>query len=118
MTYEVTSTASGTSDQFQGQPDQIAKILGDACSDGGRDIIYFCEDDSDGDVHAVDQTGKYYTIVQGQSYGCETTGLTFSPDAKMMYVTFQCQSAILQIWRQDGCSFGLDPVLDIKYHNS
>ncbi|KAL7559353.1 hypothetical protein ACA910_009359 [Epithemia clementina (nom. ined.)] len=115
-TFEVTSTVSGTSDEFQGQPDQIAKILGDACSAGGRDIIYFCEDNADGDVHAVDQTGNYYTIVQGKSYGCETTGLTFSPDATMMYVTFQCQSAILQIWREDGCAFGLDPVLDIKYH--
>ncbi|KAL7559355.1 hypothetical protein ACA910_009361 [Epithemia clementina (nom. ined.)] len=116
LTFEVTSTASGTADEFQGQPDQIAKILGDACSAGGRDIIYFCEDSADGDVHAVDQTGNYFTIVQGQSYGCETTGLTFSPDATMMYVTFQCQSAILQIWREDGCAFGLDPVLDIKYH--
>ena len=116
MNFSVTSTSSGTRDEFKGQPDQIAKILGDADSAGGRDIVYFCEDNPDGDVHAIDDTKQYYIILHGMDYNCETTGLTFSPDATRMYVAFQCVSAILQIEREDGCSFGLDPVLDIKYH--
>ncbi|KAL7559348.1 hypothetical protein ACA910_009355 [Epithemia clementina (nom. ined.)] len=102
-------------DEFLGAPDQIAKILGDQTS-GGQDIVDFCKVSVDGDVHAVDQTGNYYTSMHGVDYGCETAGLTFSPYATTMYLTFQCKSAILQIWREDGCSFGLDPVMDIKYH--
>ncbi len=40
-------------------------------------------------VHARDQDGNFYTIINGGEYDSETTGLAFSPDNKHMYVAYQ-----------------------------
>ena len=126
-TYESSSTESGAFDE---QPDQVARIVGD-------DILYFCEDGGPGKggVHARDgSTGRsypvrksnftchrpsssphrFFTVLDGSSYGSETTGLAFSPDKKRMYVSFQ-GFGIFEITRDDGRVFD-GATLDIKYH--
>jgi len=109
-TYTVSSTASGA---FNRQPDQIAHIL----NDKGSDILYFTEDGGeDCDVHGRDSTGQFYTILKGPGFNTETTGLAFSPDARVMYVAFQGPSAIFQVQRTDGCTFG-GGMVDVHYHN-
>ncbi|KAL7450438.1 hypothetical protein ACHAWC_002356 [Mediolabrus comicus] len=101
------STVSGA---FDKQPDQIQKIVGDT------NFLYFCEDGgSSCDIHGRNTNGDFFTIVRGDGYATETTGLAFSPDHKFMYVSFQENSNIYAFWRTDGLSF--DAVkADIKYH--
>ena len=108
-TFSVSSTVSGA---FDGQPDQVARLL-----EGDEDILYFCEDvGASGGVHGRDSTGKYYTILQaGQNLVGETTGVTFSPGNMFMYVSFQQAGRIFEISRVDGKPFG-GKRLDIKYH--
>ena len=106
-TWVVSSTVSGA---FDKQPDQIAKIVGDT------GFLYFCEDGgSSSDIHGRDSNGDFFTIVRGDGYGTETTGLAFSPDNKYMYVSFQGNSNIYAFWRTDGLDFGAVKA-DIKYH--
>lgn len=108
-TWSVSSTASGA---FDLEPDQLARVLGDG------DILYFCEDGGDDcDIHGRDQTGNYFTIVEGIGYSAETTGLAFSPDAMFMYVAFQTDSNIYSFWRTDGLPFN-GTVADTKYHSA
>lgn len=58
--YERYSTESGA---FDGQPDQIQRVLGDTAQD---DILYFCEDDGAANgVHGRDSSGNFYTILEG-----------------------------------------------------
>lgn len=40
-------------------------------------------------MHARDQDGNFYTILNGGMYSSETTGLAFSPDNKHMYLSYQ-----------------------------
>ena len=109
QTWSISSTVSG---QFNLQPDQLGRILGDA------DTIYFCEDGgSDCDIHARDSNGQYYTIVEGTGYSTETTGLAFSPDNKFMYVAFQGNSNVYSFWRLDGLPFGAMEA-GTKYHSA
>lgn len=78
--------------------------------------LYFCEDGgSNCDVHARDATGQYYTIIRGDGYSTENTGLAFSPDNMFMYVAFQGNSNIYSFWREDGLPFG-GLVAYTKYH--
>lgn len=110
--YERYSTESGA---FEGQPDQIRKIVGDSRQD---DFVYFCEEasgDGTNGVHARDAAGNFFTILDA-NLG-ETTGLDFSPDKKRMYVSFQHAGKIFEITRLDGYAFGGNR-LDIKYHNT
>jgi len=110
-TYERSSTESGA---FNNQPDQIARILSD---DPENDMLYFCEDGgSDCGLHARDNDGNYFSIIDGPGYGTETTGLGFSPDNKRMYISFQSPGIIFEITRTDGYPFGAHR-LDIKYHS-
>jgi secreted PhoX family phosphatase len=108
-TWMSSSTVSGA---FDKQPDQIQKVVGD------NEFLYFCEDGgSSSDVHGRNSNGDFFTIVRGDGYGTETTGLAFSPDNKFMYVSFQENSNIYAFWRTDGLSF--DAVkADIKYHDA
>lgn len=104
-----TSTVSGA---FDLQPDQLAQIIGDG-------ILYFCEDGgANCDIHGRNvETGEYYTIVTGDGYDSETTGLGFSPDNMFMYVAFQEDSNIYSFWREDGKPFD-GAVAYTKYHTS
>lgn len=84
MTYTRSGTQSGA---FDGQPDQIQRILAE---DEENDMLYFCEEaSSDNGIHARDQDGNFYTIIDGGDYNAETSGLAFSPDNKHMYVSYQ-----------------------------
>ena len=112
MAYTRSGTKSGA---FDGEPDQIKRILAD---DDNRDMLYFCEEkacDNGGKydqiyvclhlsqllhlrrwltyvvkiVHARDQEGDFYSIIDGGHYSSETSGLAFSPDNKHMYISYQ-----------------------------
>jgi secreted PhoX family phosphatase len=106
-TWVSSSTVSGA---FDKQPDQIQKVVGD------NEFLYFCEDGgSSSDVHGRNSNGDFFTIVRGDGYGTETTGLAFSPNNKFMYVAFQGNSNVYAFWRTDGLDFGAVKA-DIKYH--
>ena len=112
-TYQYSSTKSGA---FDNQPDQIAHIIGADNSKVGS-IIYFCEDGGPKcGIHGRNKEGKYFTILESVEYNTETTGLSFSPDKKHMYVSFQHNPGhIFDIYRDDGMPFD-GSSLDIKYH--
>ena len=48
-------------------------------------------------------------------YEEETTGLAFSPDERHMYVAYQRNGILLDVFREDGLGFD-GRVVDIKYH--
>ena len=107
MECEISSTESGT---FSNQPDQIKILL-----ESERDVVYFCEDGGSGNgVHARDNTGNYYTILQ-KNGGSETTGIAFDPSKTRMYVSYQQDGIIYEIRRADGLPFHGD-IVDVKYH--
>lgn len=110
-TFIRTSTVSGS---FNLQPDQFKAI---SPSDPNN-MIYFCEDGgSNCDVHGRNSvTGEYFTIVTGDGYSTETTGLGFSPDGKYMLISFQEPGVIWQLWREDGLPFD-GQIIDVKYHS-
>lgn len=105
-TYEKQSTRSG---MFEGEPDQVKRIVGDG-------LLYFCEENgrSNG-VHARNQNGWYFTVLEADTFNDQTTGLAFSPDSKHMYVSFQHAGMIFDIWREDGLAFD-GQTLDVRYH--
>mmetsp|Transcript_13320 Transcript_13320/g.28769 ORF Transcript_13320/g.28769 Transcript_13320/m.28769 type:complete len:787 (+) Transcript_13320:1072-3432(+) len=106
-TWTKTSTVSGA---FNLQPDQLARIMGDS------EVLYFCEDGGSAcDIHGRDSTGQYFTIVRGDGYSTETTGLAFSPDNQFMYMAFQGNSNVYSFWREDGLPFN-GVVAYTKYH--
>jgi hypothetical protein len=119
QSYVVSSTVSGA---FDGQPDQVARLLESDTTSGNaveNDILYFCEDtDTRSGVHGRDANGRYYSILQGElgAVDGETTGVAFAPGNKFMYVSFQKVGKIFEIRRTDGRSFN-GQRLDIKYHN-
>ena len=84
MSCVLTSTVSGT---FTNQPDQIKVVTG-----GSRgQMVYFCEDGTrNNGVFASDDSGRVYTILDGgdKMANSETSGLAFSPDRRVMYVTY------------------------------
>jgi len=108
-TWKSTSTVSGA---FDLQPDQLGRIIDDG-------VLYFCEDGGSGcDVHGRDvKTGQFFTIVTGDGYDTETTGLAFSPNNMFMYVAFQRDSKLYSFWRDDGLPFN-GAVAYTKYHSS
>lgn len=112
-TYTFSSTSSGA---FEGQPDQISRIVGD---DTSNPILYFCEDGgTDCGVHGRDSDGRFFTILESIDYDTETSGLAFSPDKKHMYVAFQWNPGfILDVTRDDGLPFD-GATLDVKYHQA
>lgn len=111
-TFVRTSTRSGA---FNLEPDQLKAING-----GVDNMIYFCEDGGNAsDLHGRNTTnGRYYTIVTGDGYSTETSGLAFSPDGRYMFMSFQFRPGVIwQFWREDGFPFGSE-VVDIKYHSN
>jgi hypothetical protein len=97
-TYVSHSTKSGL---FDGQPDQIVRLTG--LNDG---MLYFTEDGGKpAGVHARNGNGDYFTILEGPQLGNETTGLSFSPDGKHMYVAYQNDGLLFGISRKDGLPF-------------
>ena len=110
MTYEKHSTRKGI---FDGQPDQMKRLLTD---DGKGDLLYFCEEGgSENGVHARDSHGWFFTILESAELNDETTGLDFSPDGKHMYVSYQHNGIIFDVYREDGLSFHAK-TLNVKYH--
>lgn len=97
---------------FDGKPDTTARILNDP-----TDIIYMTEDGGDdAGVHGRDKDNNYYVILESPLYHEETTGLAFSPDGRRMYVAYQRNGILLDVWREDGLPFS-GRALDIKYHS-
>lgn len=109
MTYYNQTTVSGL---FDGGPDQMKRIL-----DGeNSDLLYFTEEGGkDAGIHARDSLGRFYTIFESPIYPDETTGLSFSPNGKHMYVAYQNNGFLFDIWREDGLPFGAR-TLNVKYH--
>ena len=69
FTYERSSTVSGA---FDGQPDQVKRIISE---DPSSDMLYFCEESSpDNGLHARDSEGNFYTIIDSDTMNSETTG--------------------------------------------
>ena len=95
FTWKKSSTKSGL---FGGSPDQLVGIIGD------KELVYFTEegfgDESQGDsaagVHARDNRGRYFTILESHVYHEESTGLAFSPDHRHLYVA--CKFSFHQIF--------------------
>ena len=118
-TFVATSTRHGNI--FDGQPDQVRTILG---THSGILYTYFTEDSgsnkkiSNG-IHGRDQYHRTFTIIEGRGHflGDETTGLSFSPDLKFMYVAWQKHGSLFSCFRLDGQSF-VGRVIDTRYHHS
>jgi hypothetical protein len=108
-TFRRSSTVSGL---FEGEPDQIQRL-----THSPTDLLCFTEDDSRrSGVHARDASARFFTILESRILPGETTGLSFSPDGRFMYVAYQGVRALFCIWRRDGKAFGGDHV-DVKYHD-
>lgn len=111
LTYSNHSTVSGL---FDGSPDQMKRIL----DDNPSDLLYFTEEGGvDAGIHARDEEGRYFTILESPAYIDETTGLAFSPDGKHLYVAYQKNGLVFDVWREDGLSFG-SKTLNVKYHQA
>ena len=111
MKYFNRSVASGL---FDGGPDQMQRLI----VDGGYSLLYFTEEGGvDAGVHARDEEGRLYTVLESPVYTDETTGLAFSPDGTHMYVAYQGNGLLFDVWREDGLSFG-GTTLNVKYHQS
>jgi hypothetical protein len=69
-------------------------------------MIYFSEDyGRTAGIHARDEDGNFYTILEGAEYSVETTGISFSPDGKRMYFAYQDDGWFFEVTRDDGQSF-------------
>jgi secreted PhoX family phosphatase len=113
-TYEVHSTVSGI---FDGMPDQVKRLVHDDENGVQKSLLYFCEEGGvENGVHARDENGWFFTILESDTFNDETTGLAFSPDGKHLYVSFQHKGMIFDIWREDGLPF-YGKTLNVKYHD-
>jgi hypothetical protein len=112
LTYESFSTVYGA---FDGQPDQVSRILDDTDDDA---ILYFTEEGGEyAGIHGRNRYGQFFTILEGPEQSDETVGLAFSPDGIHMMVAYQENGVLFDITRTDGYPFH-GRTLDIKYHNS
>lgn len=113
FTYTSQSTKSGL---FGGQPDQVNRFF--ASSDNfDADLMYFTEDGGTyAGIHARNHQGKYFTILESHKYADETTGLSFSPNGKHMYVAYQDNGLLFDITRRDGLPF-FARTLNVKFHH-
>jgi hypothetical protein len=109
-TYTRVSTISGL---FSGDPDQIVRL-----TDTDESLLYFTEDGGDiAGVHARNRLGQFYTILESPFYADETTGLSFSPDAKHMYIAYQENGILFDVTRKDGLPFTAN-TLNVKFHST
>lgn len=107
--FTVESTETGL---FTGGPDQIKRILNDDTSN----LLFFTEDGGNrAGVHARNENGEYFTILDSSEYENETTGLSFSPDGKAMYIAYQVDGLLFEIRREDGLPF-YGRSLNVAYH--
>ena len=111
-TYTQQSTENG---RFDGDPDQLQRLIG-----GGEgnmdDIVYFTESGGDdAGIHGRDSEGRYFTILESPVYKEETTGLAFSPDYKHMYLAYQMNGVLFDVWRKDGLPFN-GKSFNLQYH--
>ncbi|CAJ1930763.1 unnamed protein product [Cylindrotheca closterium] len=108
-TYTRQSTVNGL---FDGTPDQIERVL-----EGSSEFLYFTEEGGrDAGVHARNADGSFFTVFESPVYPDETTGLSWSPDGRIMYVAYQFTGLLFSIWRQDGEPFH-QTQLDVKFHH-
>ena len=68
-------------------------------------------------IHARDSQGRFFTILESPVYEDESTGLAFSPDGLHLYVAYQRNGVLLDVWRKDKQPF-TTKTLNIKYHNT
>lgn len=109
-TYTVQSTRHGL---FAGQPDQIVRL-----TDNDDSLFYFTEDGgTDAGVHARNRLGQFFTILESSQYSDETTGLSFSPNGKHLYIAYQDDGLLFDVTRIDGLPFSGN-TLNVKYHNT
>jgi hypothetical protein len=120
-TYTRFSTVAGL---FAGQPDQIVRLTANTTCTITADnleeegLLYFTEDgDKAAGVQARNQYGQYFTILESTIYEDETTGLSFSPDQKHLYIAYQDNGLLFDVTRMDGLPFSAT-TLNIKYHNA
>eukprot|EP00977_Amphora_coffeiformis_P016670 scaffold5220_cov188-Amphora_coffeaeformis.AAC.2 len=117
-TYTVESTDRGL---FNGGPDQIKRILnhddnGTTLPSNYDDLLFFTEDGGiRAGIHARNAAGAYLTILESDVYENETTGLSFSPDGKAMYIAYQNDGLLFEIRREDGLPF-YGNSLNVAYH--
>ena len=113
FTYTSQSTRSGL---FWGQPDQVNQFFS-ASGNAAADLMYFTEDGGKyAGIHARNHEGKYFTILESHVYADETTGLSFSPNGKHMYIAYQDNGLLFDITRRDGLPF-FARTLNVKYHH-
>lgn len=113
-TYTSSSTVRG---KFDGKPDQVSRILANGNNPKHKDdLLYFTEEGSRrAGVHGRNPGGKFVTIFESPVYKSECAGLAFSPEGMKMYIAYQDQGILLEVWRQDGYPFHAK-TLNIKYH--
>ena len=102
-----------TTGLFDGSPDSVQSIL-----HHDDDILYFTEEGGEhSGVHGKNVFGQFFSILEGtDAYRGETTGLGFSPDGKHLYVAFQRDGVLFDVWREDGFPF-YGKTLNVLYHN-
>ena len=66
-------------------------------------------------IHAKGKDGKFFTILESPIYHDEVTGLSFSPDNMHMYLAYQVNGILFDVYREDGYPFDAKS-LDVKYH--
>lgn len=64
-----------------------------------------------------DHYGRFFTILESPVWADETSGLSFSPDGKHLYVAYQENGILYDVTREDGLAFNAK-FLDVKYHNT
>lgn len=142
FTYTSSSTTSGA---FDGQPDQIIRLIPENKSfdkensrlqneDG---LLYFVEDggdnaagvfarstSSDFSSSSISSSGssdeeqeeRYFTIAEGgPNNSNEATGLAFCDNGRRMMFAFQDEGILFEVSRDDGKPF-YGSTLDIHYH--
>ena len=114
--YSSSSTESGT---FNGQPDQIIRLLPDNESNE-EGLLYFLEEggNNPAGIYARDSNNQYYTVIEGgNSSTRETTGLSFCDNGKRMIFAFQEEGILYEVMRDDNEPF-YGKTLNVKYHSS
>ena len=68
-------------------------------------------------MHGRNSAGKYVTIFESPIYKGECAGLAFSPDGMHLYIAYQDEGVLLDVFRRDGLPFHAKS-LNIKYHQT
>jgi hypothetical protein len=109
LTYTNSTTRSGL---FDGQPDQLQRILGD----DSNDLLYFTEDGGrDPGIHCRNEVGQFFTLLESPVYNDESTGLAFSPDGMHLYFALQETGLLYDVTRTDLLPFQAKS-LNVKFH--